>query len=234
MCIKNIKSFFSNLFVTKKEIKEEEPVLLGSYNGYEYDYDFLIDTLETCKNEKTFKELCSKYGINDPTGTVKDPNVNDRNKTTYSLMVCLHRILYKYTYFDKEHFIDQIDSEIDNWKDIRKAEFEKDGKLCPSCGLGPYNYHDTGLVDIEYDWYGGGPIGAGVHVSGHGHKEYQFHYKKCEKCGHWEMTEYRTVPSWWDDLWGNKCPFTVGDIIKKYQKGEIGTDKYTSHSIKRW
>ncbi len=106
---------------------------------------------------------------------------------------------------------------------------------CDKCNIGTLSiYKDHGLVDIEYDWYGGGPIGGGIHVSGHGHQEYQFHYNKCTNCDNWEMIEYRETPSWWDDLWGLDCPFTKGNIIEKYKNGQVSTHKYTSHTITKW
>lgn len=106
--------------------------------------------------------------------------------------------------------------------------------LCPSC-RSTMGYFQNGLVEIEYDYTAGGPIGAGVHISGHACKEYQFHYYKCPKgCKEgWEMYEYRETPSWWDDLWNIDCPFTRGDIIKKYQNGEFYNKKYTGHRITR-
>ena len=106
--------------------------------------------------------------------------------------------------------------------------------MCPKCGL-KLQYKDNGLVVIEYDWFAGGPIGAGIHVSGHGKQEYQFHYNRCPKgCSEgWEMIEYRETPSWWDDLWGLDCPFTTGNIIEEYKKGEIYGRKFTGFTITR-
>ena len=103
---------------------------------------------------------------------------------------------------------------------------------CPQCN-NSLSYINNGLVEIEYDYTAGGPIGAGIHISGHGKKEYQFHYDKCLNCGYWKMIEYRETPSWWDDLWNIDCPFTQGDIIQKYKNGELYNKKYTSHTITR-
>ena len=120
-----------------------------------------------------------------------------------------------------------------------KIEYKDDIKLlgwnpsCPKCRTS-MGYFDTGVVEIEYDYTAGGPIGAGIHISGHGKQEYQFHYYKCGKCGNWEMCEYRETPSWWDDLWGLDCPFTKGDIIKKWENNEFYAKKYTSNKITRW
>ena len=101
---------------------------------------------------------------------------------------------------------------------------------CPDCKT-TMGYFDTGVVKVNYEYHAGGPIGAGVHIFGHSSQEYQFHYYKCGKCGHWEMYEYRETPSWWDDLWGNDCPFTRGDIIKKWQNNEFRLKTYEGHTI---
>ena len=105
---------------------------------------------------------------------------------------------------------------------------------CPSCGK-PMTYSDSGVVEIEYDYTAGGPIGAGIHISGHGSKEYQFHYYKCPNgcASSWKMIEYRETPSWWDDLWDLDCPFTQGDIIQMYKDGVFYNKKYTGHRITR-
>jgi len=118
--------------------------------------------------------------------------------------------------------------------DRQEAMLGLGSMACPSCGQ-PMGYHDNGLVEIEYDYTAGGPIGAGIHISGHGKREYQFHYFKCQKgcASGWKMTEYRETPSWWDDLWNNDCPFTQGDIIQKFQNGEMYRKKYTGHRITR-
>ena len=119
-------------------------------------------------------------------------------------------------------------------KEVRPQEMTLlNNPLCPYCNTSMGNFV-TGVVTIEYDYFAGGPIGAGIHISGHGHQEYQFHYNKCGKCNYWKMYEYRETPSWWDDLWNLDCPFTSGDIIEKYKSGEINTKKYTSHYFTRW
>lgn len=102
---------------------------------------------------------------------------------------------------------------------------------CPDCGTS-MGYFDNGVVVVEYDWWTGG---IRTHLSGHGSQEYQFHYYKCQKgCPNgFKMYEYRETPSWWDDLWNLDCPFTQGDIIKKWQNNEFPTKKYTSHRIIR-
>ena len=105
---------------------------------------------------------------------------------------------------------------------------------CPKCKQTIMGYFDTGVVKVNYEYHAGGPIGGGVNISGNGTQEYQFHYYKCGKCGHWEMYEYRETPSWWDDLWGLDCPFTRGDIIKKWQNNEFYSKKYEGHTFTRW
>ena len=106
--------------------------------------------------------------------------------------------------------------------------------MCMKCGT-KLQHKDNGLVVIEYDWTYGGSIGAGIHISGHGSTEYQFHYNRCPfGCNEgWEMLEYRETPSWWDDLWDLDCPFTSGNIIEKYKKGEIPGRKFTGFTITR-
>ena len=102
---------------------------------------------------------------------------------------------------------------------------------CPVCKQTVMGYFVTGVVEVKYEWFTGG---IRTHLSGHGSQEYQFHYYKCGKCGHWEMYEYRETPSWWDDLWGNDCPFTRGDIIKKWQNNEFRMKEYEGHTITKW
>lgn len=101
---------------------------------------------------------------------------------------------------------------------------------CPKCGSS-MNYLVTGVVTIYYEWH---TAGIRENQTGHGNKEYQFHYNKCPKCGEWQMYEYRETPSWWDDLWGLDCPFTRGDIIKKWQNNEFSLKKYEGHTITKW
>jgi hypothetical protein len=101
---------------------------------------------------------------------------------------------------------------------------------CPKCGT-KMNYIDTGVVVVKYEWFTGG---IRTHLSGHGSQEYQFHYHKCPYCGEWEMVEWRETPSWWDDLWDNDCPFTRGDIIKKWQNNEFRMKDYEGHEFTKW
>lgn len=101
---------------------------------------------------------------------------------------------------------------------------------CPNCKT-TMGYFDTGVVEVKYEWFTGG---IRTHLSGHGSQEYQFHYYKCGHCGEWQMYEYRETPSWWDDLWGNDCPFTRGDIIKKWQNNEFRMKEYEGHTITKW
>lgn len=106
-----------------------------------------------------------------------------------------------------------------------------------SCGKGTLTiYRNHGLCEIKYDYVSGGPIGGGISITGHGTKEYQFHYNACTNpdCNNWEMVEYRQTPSWIDDLFNIDCPFYKGDIIKLFKDGKIDGKTYTSHKITRW
>ena len=118
----------------------------------------------------------------------------------------------------------------------KKIKYEDDVMLtlnpaCPDCG-NAMGYFDTGVVVVNYEWH---TAGIRENQTGHGSQEYQFHYYKCQKgCKNgWQMYEYRETPTWWDDLWGLDCPFTRGDIIKKWQNNEFNLKKYEGHTITR-
>ena len=226
-----IKFFIYELFFEPKE----EMLCLGTIQP-QFDIAKLIETLESYKDEQTLKDAFKKYDI----VLGKEQNTFDNNKTTQAIKEQLWKLVFQYENYGMEAVIKVINKRIkefktwlDNVEEDKYEELRKQGLICPSCAK-EMEYKETGLVDIVYQYFSGGPVGAGIHVSGTGHKEYQFHYKRCKNCPHWEMVEYREVPSWWDDLWGLDCPLTKGDIIAKFINNEMSTKKYESHEFKRW
>ena len=227
------------LKVFKPEKEYDEPKLMVcGVSPLAYDANEVIKKLESYKNYRVMLADCEKYGVKN----IPNQSFYSNNKTEQAIKEQLYTLLYHYDWLGAdEDYIKLIDRRIQMFQEIidnkekeRMDELIKEGKLCPKCKHGEMKYHNTGLVEIDHEWFSGGPAGPGVHVSGEGIKEYQFHYKKCEECGYWEMTEYRETPSWWDDLWNLDCPFTSGNIIEKFQKGELSSKKYKSHKITRW
>lgn len=255
--MKKIINFFKRLFklIFGKDVRSEidarlfqeeisKPMLGTVYqNGYSFDDEFIIKTLKEWENINTFREYCKKNGITTNRNDVKS-NSTYNDQTEYNLKVIASDMKYKLDCFDEEHYQRKRLRKIEEWEAMRKNSDEsrydtwrKEGRLCPKCQKAPTNKKYSGLVNIIYDYTTGGPIGAGVHVSGTGKQEYQFHYIKCSECSYWQIYEYRETPSWWDDLWDVDCPFTSGDVINAWQTGTIkghATDKYKSYEITRW
>ena len=239
---KAIVNLFKNLFCKKQVTEKPKPSMLGTIhqNNYEFDDELIIKTLESWENINTFKEYCNKNGITTNRNDVHS-NSTYHDQTEYNLKFIASDLKSKLEFQGEEKYHKLRLSRIKEWKEMREREdrekleqWEKEGRLCPKCKKSYTENKNTGVVVIYYDYYAGGPIGAGINVSGSGHKEFQFHYKKCHDCDYWEMTEYRETPSWWDDLWDLDCPFKQGNIIDVYKSGKHGTDKYTSHKITSW
>jgi len=244
-----IFNWFKNLFSKKSdkatieepiETNEEKPVLLGgSYVPRpKFNIDLLISKLESYKDKKVFLSDIKKYDVKEGEEKYSGLSMDDR-----ALKENLYLLLRVYNRNDDARYQKWIEKRIayyhqwdEEYDDFYINELKEKGVLCPKCNKGEMKYHETGLADIEYDWFSGGPVGAGVHVSGHGHSEYQFHYKKCNKCGYYVITEYREVPSWFDDiisdLFDHQQPFKKGDLISDFKN--MSGKKYTSHKILRW
>lgn len=129
---------------------------------------------------------------------------------------------------------DQIRQQKDYEERLRRdliEEWRQQGCLCPKCQKGKMEYYDTGLLKIYYNHSEGGSIGGGVHMDVDCADEYHFHYNKCEQCGHWQMVEWRKMPTWWDDLVGSNQSFTKGDIITEFRYGKFREEGYTGHEI---
>lgn len=247
--MKNIINFIKRLFklIFGKNVREEldnqfnKPMLRTVYqNGYSFDDEKIVKTLDEWEDIRKFKEYCKKNDITENRSDVKG-NTTYNDQTDYNLKVIASDLLYKLNNQGESKYHKLRLDRIEEWGGMREIsdakiieQWRNVGILCPKCEKAPTRYYDHGLVKIVYDYTAGGPIGAGIHVSGTGSKEYQFHYKKCTECNYWEMIEYRETPSWWDDLWGNDCPFHKGDIIEIYRSGNHGHDKFKSYEITRW
>jgi len=235
---KDVRTELDNQFNNEGNIK---PMLGTVYqNGYSFNDEVIIKTLEEWEDLSKFEKYCKENNISTNHGDVKS-NAIYNDQTEYNLKVIASDLLYKLTFQNESKYHKLRLDRIEEWGGMRKdsdnriiEQWRNAGILCPKCEKAPTRYYDHGLVKIVYDYTAGGPIGAGIHVSGTGSKEYQFHYKKCTKCDYWRMVEYRETPSWWDDLWGNDCPFYKGDIIEIYRSGNHGTDKFKSYEITRW
>ena len=247
--MKKIINFIKRLFklIFGKNVREEldnqfnKPMLRTVYqNGYSFDDEKIVKTLDEWEDIRKFKEYCKKNDITENRSDVKS-NAIYNDQTDYNLKVIASDLLYKLNNQGESKYHKLRLDRIEEWGGMREEsdakiieQWRNAGILCPKCEKAPTRYYDHGLVKIVYDYTAGGPIGAGIHVSGTGSKEYQFHYKKCTECDYWGMVEYRETPSWWDDLWGNDCPFYKGDIIEIYKSGNHGTDKFKSYEITRW
>lgn len=235
---KDVRSELDNQFNNEGNTK---PMLGTVYqNGYSFNDEVIIKTLEEWEDLSKFEKYCKENNITTNRGDVKSNSIYN-DQTEYNLKVIASDLLYKLTFQNESKYHKLRLDRIEEWGGMRKdsdnriiEQWRNAGILCPKCEKAPTRYYDHGLVKIVYDYTAGGPIGAGIHVSGTGSKEYQFHYKKCTECDYWEMIEYRETPSWWDDLWGNDCPFHKGDIIEIYKSGNHGIDKFKSYEITRW
>lgn len=240
---KDVRTELDTQFNNIKESQDQTKPMLGVVyqNRYSFDDEKIIKTLKEWEDISKFKEYCKNNKITENRADVKT-NTTYNDQTDYNLKVIASDLQYKLTYQNESKYHKLRLDRIEEWNTMRKnsddnliEQWKNEGILCPKCQKAPTRYYDHGLVKIVYDYTSGGPIGAGIHISGTGSKEYQFHYRKCKECDHWYMIEYRETPSWWDDLCGNDCPFTKGDIIEKYQSGKMGsTYKFKRYEITRW
>ena len=211
-----------------------------SSSGYpqpQFDIPQLVTKLEEYKDINVFLADCDKYGIKNDG---KRSNLADLDKNLQALKEQLYALQWQYESYGLESYNklrEKRIKEFSGWKegvdDDKKEELRENGLICPECDSEMVEKY-TGLLEVLRTWATGGNVGAGVHISGEGKKEFQFHYKKCKNCDHWEMIEYRETPSWWDDLWGIDKPFTKGDIIQEYINGNRNGERYKSHEIVRW
>jgi len=243
-----IWKWIKSLFKSKKaeedfrqEITEDTPKgeLVG-YVPHGCDYEKVLATIKTWEDVKVFRQACKDWGVKEGKGGQKWGNGNLTERCIQEYMLGCSYCLDNE---NEEEFRKYLQCRIEDCTEIielvkkdRVKEWENAGILCPSCKDSKTNYYTTGLVEIKYDYVAGGPIGGGIHISGTGTKEFQFHYRKCPKCGYWYMVEYRETPSWWDDLWNNDCPFKQGDIIQQYKSREkdSSSEKFKSYEITRW
>jgi len=248
--MKRIISFLKRLFKLifgKKVIKESDnqnnkPILGTVYqNGYSFDDEKIIKILNEWEDISKFKEYCKNNNITENSSDIKG-NATYNDQTDYNIKVIASDLLYKLNNQGESKYHKLRLDRIEEWSSMRKDSDEKiieqwrnAGILCPKCKKAPTSYYNYGLLKVYFEHFYGGPIGAGIHGSTKGSREYQFHYRKCSKCNHWYMVEYRDTPSWWDDLVGNDCPFTKGDIIEKWQNNQMGTGyKFERYEITRW
>ena len=241
---KDIRAEIDHQFGNDKElIPENKKPMLGTVhqNGYSFDDEKIIKTLEEWEDLKKFKDFCKKNNITDNSSDIKG-NATYNDQTDYNLKVIASDLKYKLTYQDESKYHKLRLDRIDEWKGMRKdsddrviEQWRNAGILCPKCEKAPMTYYNHGVVKVHFEHFYGGAIGAGVHGSTSGNKEYQYHYRMCSSCNYWEMIEYRETPSWWDDLWGNECPFTKGNIIEYWLAGKMGdTYKFKSYEITNW
>ena len=228
------------LFAKNSNASMQQTSLLGGVNyGYDplsYDPQEVINKLKSYKNVDNMLADCKKHGIENKPGN----NFYSDNKTEQAIKEQLYTLLHHYEWLGAdESYFKLIDDRIDMFQEIidadekaRIEDLEAKGVLCPKCSHGKMETFNTGILKVEVLKHSGGPMGGGTNVTTNSTIEYQFHYKKCDECGHWEMIEYRETPNWWDKLWGKK--FTKGDIIEEYKKGNVRSQDYKSHNITRW
>ena len=254
--MKKLIEFFKRLFklIFRRDVRAEldyqfsdkensNKSMLGTVhqNGYSFDDEKIIKTLEEWEDISKFNDFCKQYGITDNRSDVKG-NSTYNDQTEYNLKVIASDLKYKLMHQNEEKYHKLRLSRIEEWKGMRKdsdsrsiEQWRNAGILCPKCQKAPTSYYNGGLLKVCFEHFYGGAIGAGVHGSTKSSREYQFHYRKCTNCNHWYMVEYRETPSWWDDLWGNDCPFTKGDAIEYWQSGKMGNCyKFERYEITRW
>lgn len=255
--MKKLIEFFKRLFmlIFRKDVRagldyqfsdkenDANKPMLGTVhqNGYSFDDEKIIKTLKEWEDISKFNNFCKQYGITDNSSDIKG-NATYNDQTDYNLKVIASDLKYKLIHQNEEKYHKLRLSRIEEWKGMRKdsdsrsiEQWRNAGILCPKCQKAPTSYYNGGLLKVYFEHFYGGAIGAGVHGSTKSSREYQFHYRKCTNCNHWYMVEYRETPSWWDDLWGNDCPFTKGDVIEYWQSGKMGNCyKFERYEITRW
>lgn len=204
--------------------------------GLKYDSDIdyvdIYNSLVNCRTPEGMQKECKERGIMIST----DVRNISPDKTIQLKCEELLALLKLFGQGAGEPFKQALEKKIEEFellKNKRIEDLQAQGICCPKC-FGKQKKYYTGLVEIKSHDGFYSPLGGGVAVGGDGLTQYQFHYKKCLKCGHWEMFEYRIVPHWWDDLFDIDCPFKKGNIIEEYMNDKIPKEKYISHEIKRW
>ena len=204
--------------------------------GLKYDSDIdyvdIYNSLVNCRTPEGMLKECKERGIMIST----DVRNISPDKTIQLKCEELLALLKLFGQGASESFKKALEIKIEEFeflKNQRITELQAQGICCPKC-FGKQKKYYTGLIEIKSHDGFYSPLGGGVAVGGDGLHQYQFHYTKCSKCGHWEMFEYRIVPHWWDDLFDIDCPFHSGSIIQKYMDGKIPKEKYISYEILHW
>ena len=185
--------------------------LQGLKYDSEIDYVDIYNCLLNCKTQAGLQKECKERGIYLNTEVI---NISPY-KTIQLKCEELSSLLKTYASGSKEQYDKLLETKIEEFellKNQRIADLEAQGLCCPKC-FGKQKKYYTGLIEIKSHDGFYSPLGGGVAVGGDGVTEYQFHYTKCSKCGHWEMFEYRIVPHWWDDLFDIDCPFTSFEYV---------------------
>lgn len=229
---------------------------------FDLQVELIIGKLKLFKeNTEAFDKECKKYKIDDDPNqkfpTYKSQTSNELRKVLKELrlryikkpfipgVVVTDELMYFKQYIDillekyekiKEEQNEQQKEYERKLRKEKSKEWSEQGVLCEHCELGKMEYFETGLVEIYVHSEFFGPMGGGLNFNEDKTREYQFHYKKCEYCGHVEIVEYRETPSWLDDLFKTDIKFKKGDIINKYQCGLFNEDglKYLDYKIIRW
>ena len=205
--------------------------------GLKYDSDIdyidIYNSLINCRTPEGMQKECKERGIMIST----DVRNISSDKTIQLKCEELLALLKLFGQGASEPFKKALETKIEEFellKNKRIEDLESQGLFCHNCNKGKLKKYYTGLIDIKSHDGFYSSLGGGVAVGGDGHTQFQFHYTKCSKCGHWEMFEYRIVPHWWDDLFDIDCPFHSGSIIQKYMDGKIPGEKYISYEVLRW
>ena len=206
--------------------------------GLKYDSDIdyvdIYNSLINCRTPEGMQKECKERGIMIST----DVRNISPDKTVQLKCEELLSLLKLFGQGASEPFKKALEikiAEFELLKNKKIAELQAQGICCPKCFNKQKKYY-TGLIKWDINVKCSRFRGAGLTP---GSETYQFHYKKCSKCGEWKMFEYREVPSWWDDLLNKDCPFKQGDMIQeisdKWKSGEMqNTKQYTSFKILRW
>lgn len=216
--------------LSDRRIKELR--LQGLKYDPDIDYVDIYNSLINCRTPEGMQKECKERGIMIST----DVRNISPDKTVQLKCEELLSLLKLFGQGASEPFKKALETKIEEFellKNQRIAELQAQGICCPKCFSKQKKYY-TGLIDIKSHDGFYSPLGGGVAVGGDGHTEFQFHYTKCFKCGHWEMFEYRSVPHWWEDLFDIDCPFHSGSIIQKYIDGKIPGERYISYEVLRW
>ena len=206
--------------------------------GLKYDSDIdyvdIYNSLINCRTPEGMQKECKERGIMIST----DVRSISPDKTVQLKCEELLSLLKLFGQGASESFKKALEIKIEEFELLKSkkiAELQAQGICCPKCFNKQKKYY-TGLIKWDINVKCSRFRGAGLTP---GSETYQFHYKKCSKCGEWKMFEYREVPSWWDDLLNKDCPFKQGDMIQeisdKWKSGEMqNTKQYTSFKILRW